>query len=215
MGCIYKVTNLINNKIYIGLTSYPLQKRINNHIYNSNRDNPKSIFHKAIKKYGITNFKFEILEDNIFQKSILRERENFYILENKSYLKDIGYNYTLGGEGESLFLGRENEVIQKYNELLNCNEVAKYFNCDRQVIARVLKQNNVKILCGTGVRKRIKCIELNKEFNSMRECANYLIVNNYINNIGLDQELNISKYISNAICKNKKYKGFSFIIINN
>lgn len=207
MGCIYKITNLINNKIYIGQTSTKIERRIDKHLIKANKANPKSFFHQAIRKYGFNNFIVEILENNIFDSSLLKERENYYILQYESYKSEKGYNLTVGGEGESLFLGREKEVINKYLELQNCIKVAEYFNCDRQVIARVLKDNDIKPLCGVGAKKKVLCVELNKEFSSMKECAEYLINNNLIN--GNDPVL-VSKYISLAIRKDHKYKNFKF-----
>lgn len=207
MGCIYKATNLINNKIYIGLTSSSLQRRISRHINDSSIENPKYVFHKAMRKYGADNFTFEILEDNIYDKDKLKAKENFYILKYKSYNQN-GYNSTVGGEGESLFLGRECEVIDKYNELNNnCIEVAKYFNCNRQTIARLLKDNNIKPQCGAGARKAIYCIELNMTFKSMKQCAEYLINMNYID---FNNPLRVSQYISRAIIENKSYLNFNF-----
>ena len=61
---IYKVTNKINNKNYIGITSNPIDVRKRQHKYNSK--NPKYIFHKAILKYGWENFIWEILEEGEF-----------------------------------------------------------------------------------------------------------------------------------------------------
>ena len=52
-GKIYKYTNLINNKIYIGQTIQPLEERHKKHI---SQLNDNTYFHRAIKKYGIENF---------------------------------------------------------------------------------------------------------------------------------------------------------------
>lgn len=97
---IYKITNSINNNSYIGLSTH-LEDRWKYHKdpYNWERENSK-ILYKAIKKYGIENFKFEILEECL--ASELSDKEKYYIKLYNTYLN--GYNMTAGGEdnqGES------------------------------------------------------------------------------------------------------------------
>lgn len=60
-GIIYKVTNLINSKCYIGQTTKSLDDRRFIHIKDAKRQKYNSLFHKAIIKYGIDNFKWEVL----------------------------------------------------------------------------------------------------------------------------------------------------------
>lgn len=84
---IYKTTNLINGKIYIGQNSTNDEKYLGS----------GSILQLAIKKYGKENFKKEILEDNINDYDTLNEREKFWIKELKSQDKNIGYNILSGG----------------------------------------------------------------------------------------------------------------------
>ena len=93
MGVIYKTTNLINNKIYIGKRIFNKDKFFKNKYYGSGR-----ALKEAIKKYGIENFDREILEgvDNDF----LEEREIYWIQKYKSNNKDIGYNLTKGGNSK-------------------------------------------------------------------------------------------------------------------
>ncbi len=60
---IYKATNLINGKVYIGATSLKLNARIKYHIKDAYRpDRPKGRFQEAIIKYGIDSFDFEQIE---------------------------------------------------------------------------------------------------------------------------------------------------------
>lgn len=95
---IYKITNLINKKIYIGLSTYDGHERWDKHRYNATK---KSNHHldRAIFKYGKNNFKYQVIEKVPFQKGIkfLESREIHFIHKHKSYLPDIGYNKSLGG----------------------------------------------------------------------------------------------------------------------
>lgn len=88
---IYQITNLINNKIYIGQTNNITKRWSNHKCCNS----PDMVIAKAIKKYGINNFKFEILYRNIPIEQI-DELERKTIEEKKSRIPN-GYNVALGG----------------------------------------------------------------------------------------------------------------------
>ena len=58
---LYQITNLINNKVYIGQTNNITKRWSNHKCCNS----PDMVIAKAIKKYGIENFKFEVLYRNV------------------------------------------------------------------------------------------------------------------------------------------------------
>ena len=96
---IYLCKNLINNKIYIGRTKN-LEKRISYHIRDAKYSKKnKTYFHKSINKYGIENFEFKILEENLSEKES-KEREIYYI--NIYDAKSLnGMNLTIGGDGVS------------------------------------------------------------------------------------------------------------------
>lgn len=99
---IYKITNLVNGKIYIG-QSKDIYKRWKEHRYNiANKKYESCILYKAIKKYGIDNFEFSVVESCKIED--LNIREEYYIRKYKTYVgfKDCnGYNMTLGGEGNN------------------------------------------------------------------------------------------------------------------
>ena len=65
MGQIYKIINNINSKIYVGKTIYTAEKRYKSHL--QQLDDGTAI-HNAMKKYGVENFSFVIVEDNIENK---------------------------------------------------------------------------------------------------------------------------------------------------
>lgn len=92
-GIIYMATNNVNGKIYIGQTINNLSQRISGHCCPSKVNNK---FHNAIHDYGIENFTWTILEENIPEES-LDEKEISYIENYKSHDRDIGYNLLIGG----------------------------------------------------------------------------------------------------------------------
>ena len=109
---IYKYTNLINNKKYIGQTNN-LQRRLNEH--KSCAFNPKSVnyddkIHQAIRKYGLNNFSIETIEviKDIDDYDLVNEREAYWIKEEKSLITQWGYNILEGGRNSwRSFLTRE------------------------------------------------------------------------------------------------------------
>lgn len=89
---IYKTTNLLNGKIYIGQTS----KSIDTKYLGSGK-----IILKAVKKYGKSNFIREILEE-CNSKEHMNEREKYWINKLDSNNRNKGYNVSIGGEGGNL-----------------------------------------------------------------------------------------------------------------
>ena len=92
---IYKATNKINGQSYIGLTTRTLRERQLEHQRHLNTEN--TYFHRAIKKYGIENFEWSIIDDSSNSESELRQKETYYINKYNT-LAPNGYNITTGGE---------------------------------------------------------------------------------------------------------------------
>jgi hypothetical protein len=93
---IYKATNIINKKVYIGFTKYGL-KRSQGHIFSKKTNNP---FHNALRKYGKESFTWEIIYQSIDQDHTLNVMEPYFIKEYNSYIdfpNSNGYNATPGG----------------------------------------------------------------------------------------------------------------------
>ena len=93
MGYVYKITNTINNKSYIGISvNQPEKGRIKKHL--SGKGN--RIIALAINKYGCDAFTYEILEENVFDE-FLPDLEVAYIAKFNT-VTPYGYNLTLGGD---------------------------------------------------------------------------------------------------------------------
>jgi group I intron endonuclease len=118
-GIIYKAECLINKKLYFGQTINSLKNRIKNHEKNSKKKKHTTIkFLNAIKKYGINNFKWEIVEKYNFNNKeelikVLNERESFYIRKYNTIIE--GYNIRPGGNNS--FLSERTKKILKENIL--------------------------------------------------------------------------------------------------
>jgi group I intron endonuclease len=90
---IYKITNLLNLKSYIGQTTQEVSIRWKQHCKKSSL----SVIGKAIQKYSVENFKFEILDETAVDLWDLNNLEKHYIkMFNATY--PSGYNMTSGGE---------------------------------------------------------------------------------------------------------------------
>jgi len=115
---IYKATNMIDGKAYIGKTINPLWQRKSEHLSQSKYRNKIYYFQNAIRKYGIGNFRWEILTETD-SESKLNVLEKFYIA---CYRKmGVLYNLTDGGEGLSGYRHTE-ETKQKIRLNNNINK---------------------------------------------------------------------------------------------
>ncbi len=118
---IYKITNMINNKIYIGQSINP-EHRFIAHCSRAKNDSDNSPIHAAIKKYGKDNFILTIIE----WTEDYNNREKYWIkkLNSKS---PYGYNITEGGEEPPHKYGEEhhNSVITDEQVNIIINELKK------------------------------------------------------------------------------------------
>lgn len=96
---IYKITNQVNGKIYIGLTTESLQKRWRSHKISSRNKNTH--LYIAMRKYGVENFTIEVIDEtDSFEE--LGRLERYYINQYNSQDPNFGYNVTAGGESNQL-----------------------------------------------------------------------------------------------------------------
>ena len=116
---IYKIQNKINKKVYIGLSTQGWKVRINHHKSEARRGCDYKL-HRAIRKYGVENFKFNLLESCESNEELIG-REIFWIDALKATDDEFGYNMTKGGDGT---LGRmhSEETKKLQSEAgLNCS----------------------------------------------------------------------------------------------
>lgn len=205
MGYIYKITNTLNDKVYIGQTIKTVQKRFTQHKNNSNKEYfSQIVLYKAFNKYGIENFICEEIEEVPNNK--LDEREKYWIEYYDSYFN--GYNSTLGGRTTQLYNWDTDDIIEKYMILKSARAVAKEIGCDHSTIDRILNENGVKRF--TPSQQQSKPLYFKKKdeihhFETTREAAEWLIEN------GITKMTNpnlVRQEITSRIRNNKKYFGF-------
>ena len=196
MGFIYKVTNNINGKVYIGQSIFEISRRFKQHL--SDSQNPsKSIrpFYDAIVKYGKENFTLDLIEE--VDNDCLNEREKFWIAEYRSYIgfEDCqGYNATLGGDSK---LTKDYQaIIENYLITKSKTQTAKEMGCCVQTVDRALKSSHITTIskCGGRTVSRIDdegnetvyasirqaaeeiANQTNKNFQTIRKRINYVLL---------------------------------------
>ena len=128
---IYKITNLVNGKIYIG-QSRNIEERWRVHKKEVSLDYP---LYRAFKKYGLDNFSFEIVE--LCSISELNEREYFFIKKFNS-LVPIGYNTKLVGWNPSVDWETARILIQEIkNNFKTMTEISKEFGISAQTLSAI------------------------------------------------------------------------------
>lgn len=130
---VYKTTNLINGKIYIGVSTRPV-------------DESKSYYGSgyfimlAIKKYGIENFSKEILK-LCTDKKDLSTSEVYYISKYNTTNREIGYNILEGGYGGNGHYKRSKEHLEKMSSAVK-KSIRENWNDPKQIKARSLAVSN-------------------------------------------------------------------------
>lgn len=213
MKNIYKITNVLNGKVYIGQTKYAISKRFNEHKNDSKKLKlQKRPLYKDMNEYGIANFKIELIEQ--CSDEIALKREEYWIKYFKSFTN--GYNSTMGGNGKKMFNHKEIAEELKINPYAYL--VAQKFNCCRDSVYHIAKEYNIKLknngadnLSNANPPKKVEQYNLNTKeyiqtFNSVQEASEWLLANNYINKISSGVRAHISE-----VARGKRQYAYGFI----
>lgn len=188
-GIIYKITNKINGKTYIGQTIFSFDERYCGNIYKYTHND---YLKRAIKKYGIENFEVDKEFYIAYSKEELDKKEQEFIKKFKSNNKKYGYNYLSGGHngqhneeskkkiGEAQ-KGELNHMFGKYGkdnpkytrvpsvcsycgkhiEVLKCNiKRSKHHYCS----VECKKLDHKNIIKKSNIKIGVKCSNCNKDF---------------------------------------------------
>lgn len=151
---IYKITNKVNNKVYIGQSVRPIKKRFNRHINDAIRNKLDTHFARAIRKYGKDNFICEVI-DTAKNQNDLTLKEQYWIQYYDSV--KMGYNETdaISKCGGNTYASKTEEELLEISEKIRKSKVGK------------LNPNS----------KSVKCYNIERKeelfFETVKECQEY------------------------------------------
>ena len=202
-GYIYKITNSINGKSYIGQTQKTIEERWKEHIKDSQK---KMVRHRplysAINKHGIENFSIEQIEE--CPKEILSQREIYWIEYYHTYSN--GYNATLGGEGTCLY--NYEEILDLLKQEIPTIEISEKIGCCLDLVRSIAKKENVEIPspCNKEVYQFDKSNNYIQSFKSCADAAKWCVENGFAKTLSSGVRSHISD-----VCNGKRKSAYTFL----
>ena len=180
MAYIYKITNDLNQKIYIGKTERTIEERFKEHCKDyTRRECENRPLYRAMKKYGVEHFHIELLEE-----TDKPEEREIYWIEKLGSFGHSGYNATLGGDGKKYI--DYDLVIATYKEVQEIQKTAELLNISVDSVSNILHQAKVDILTTQQILinkygKITNMYDLDgnflRSFASTNEAARYMVEN--------------------------------------
>lgn len=149
-GFIYITTNHINGKKYIGQKQYDKNNKWKTYLGSG------IYLKRAINKYGVENFSKEIIE-NCATKSVLDEREKYWIKYYNAIESDKFYNIASGGDGGNTIAGYSEEQLEQYKEF---KSKLHKTTCLKGELCGASKLTENQVL---DIIERLKCNEFNSD----------------------------------------------------
>lgn len=156
MPCIYKITNIVNNKVYIGQPIQNPKDRWRGHIHSLKTKSGCPILKQAFVKYGVENFKFEVIQECSDEEKY--ELEKKYI-EEYNCVAPKGYNFLANGGLGCGFIGKTHseESLKKISESL------KKFNEENPDFYERHRERHIEAIKAAGISERVKNSEAFKK----------------------------------------------------
>ena len=208
MSYVYKITNDINGKMYIGQTNRTLAERFSEHLneVKMSRSIGRPLY-DAMRKYGVNHFHIEQIEET----NVPKERETYWI-EYYGTFKN-GYNATFGGDGKRYI--DYDLVIETYKKVGNMIETANKLGICVDSVSDILDIKNEDRRSITDIMtdkygKMVSMFDLNgvylKTFATAYDAGRYLIQNKLTN-----CKLNTIRTHIVEVCNGKRKSAASFI----
>jgi hypothetical protein len=202
MGYIYKITNDINDKVYVGKTCLPtIEQRFAEHLRDAKKPQlEKRPLYRAINKYGAEHFAISLIGE--YPDEELNDYEIYWIGYYNGYT--CGYNATKGGDGK-MYLDHD-AILARLKEYPYPIQVANEFNCSSDMVRQIATSNNIQVRnYGIDQNKQPVCMidkntnEVLKIFDSAVDGAKWCVDNGKAS--GIPDGTHIV-----AVCKNTNRK---------
>lgn len=205
---VYKISNNINNKVYIGSTSRNFKIRVTKHLYDlSCKLHHSNHLQKAFDKYNSNNFTFSILE--ICDASSLIDREQYWIDYYKCYKRDKGYNILVKAYSSKGYKHTEESLLLIGELSKRRGSHPNSINAMNAATRGLKRTKSHKIAVSKTHSKPV--IQLDLEGNFIKEWSSRTeVVKTW--NINTKNASNISRCI---LGKCKSFKGFMWICKEN
>ncbi len=199
---IYRFTNTINQKVYIGMT-YDFNRRINSHKHASKKED--TALYRAIRKYGWEYFSVDVIYQTKSHQHCI-DMETHFILEYNNYNK--GYNMTLGGEGSVGANTKQYEFYDIYGNhftVTNLHKFCEENNLNSRCMYQLANNKMLKHDIYVSSKQSTKTFKKYKVFDTIK---NEIIE---INNLSeFCEEHNLDKYkMRRLVCNGRNvYKNY-------
>lgn len=149
--CIYKITNDINGKIYIGKKKGSIENRLKRHITDA-KNGLNCHISKAILLYGEEHFHIELIEE-VSTYEEMGEREQYWIAFYNSRIE--GYNETDGGDGGNTYINKTSEEMEEIKQKIRETKLG-----DNNPNSRRVKAKNIN----TGEELHFNTLKIGQEY---------------------------------------------------
>lgn len=176
-GYVYLITNKVNNKKYVGVTTSTIKHRMSQHFSKQNNNKNKPVIKCAIEKYGRENFKVEQLNKIIASnkadlKNKLSLEERFYIKLYQTLVSEYGYNVVKGG------YDCEREGIKLDAYTYDGTFIKVFDSFKEAMIVYNIDLDTIKKMCNGGAKRTSKKKNIifryhGVPFDSVKECNDY------------------------------------------
>ena len=143
MAIIYKITNRINDKMYIGETIRDLKTRWREHVSEAFNEGHGYYYHLhcAIRKYGVNNFTIKAIDTCNDNERF--EVEAYYISLYNTYIPDNGYNHDPKSEG--YYKVSTEDIMREWNKGKGIIDISRSLSCHRGTISQRLRNNGITL----------------------------------------------------------------------
>ena len=167
LSYIYKCTNIVNGKVYIGYT-VDLGRRISSHKYDAFRRNKNTKLYNAMRKYGFESFTWEIIYASWDRVHCLDVAENDFIIQYDSI--NEGYNSMQGGQRGPSLHGADNGMYGKthtaeFKQAQSKRAIAKFKNRSYEDLYGVEKAIELKQKRSNTMKNQMKVTACDGEHN--------------------------------------------------